>query len=65
MPVLEFLETVEVGVADILECACGSDHETLVRDARADRERLGFDVHDSSVLCGRCRCLVPLDCRVL
>lgn len=66
MPVLEMLEQADVGVADISCCLAAEeeDHVTLVRDARADRERRGFDVAQSSVFCGRCRMLVPLECRV-
>jgi hypothetical protein len=67
MPVLELIEETKVGMADIGYCPAGSDesdHAQLVRDARSDRERLGFDVSESFVLCGRCRMLVPLECRV-
>jgi hypothetical protein len=65
MPVLEMLEEVE-GVADIGYCVASEegDHERLVRDARADRVRLGFDIASSSVFCGRCRMVIPLECRV-
>jgi hypothetical protein len=67
MPVLELIEETKVGMADIGYCPASQDeegHERLVRDARSDRERLGFDLAESFVLCGRCRMLVPLECRV-
>jgi hypothetical protein len=67
MPVLEMLEEIDgVGVADIGWCPASEEgeHERLVRDARAERERMGFDVAESSVVCGRCHMLIPLECRV-
>lgn len=59
------LENVSASFADISYCATGGDHEALVRDARTDRELRDFDVANSSVFCGRCHCLIPLECRVL
>jgi hypothetical protein len=67
MPVLEMLEEITgSGVADIGYCSASEegDHERLVREARADRVRRGFDVAESSVFCGRCHMLIPLECRV-
>jgi hypothetical protein len=38
----------------------GDDHVKLKHEARADRQRLGFDVDESYALCLRCGKAVPL-----
>jgi hypothetical protein len=41
-------------------CTMGADHKRLVREARADRQKHGFDVDESYVVCLRCAHAVPL-----
>ena len=44
--------SIELGVVEY--CDMGIDHKDLVREAKADRERLGFNVEESAVICTRC-----------
>lgn len=42
------------------ECWRGGDHRKLRNEARADRQRLQFNVDESCALCLRCGKAVPL-----
>ena len=48
-----FGQSIELG--EVAYCDMGTDHIQLVKDAKADREKLGFNVAESAVVC--CRCL--------
>ena len=54
------LEGFEIELASELYCARGGDHRDLVDRARTDRRRLGHNVDDSAVLCGRCMKAIAL-----
>ena len=51
----------EVVVGSERQCTrSGDDHLKLKQEARADRQRLGFNVDDSFVLCLRCGMAISL-----
>ena len=49
------LDGFEIKIASELCCDRGGDHRELVHRARPDRKRLGHNLDESAVLCGRCR----------
>lgn len=52
---------VAVETGSVLYCEWAVDHAALVREARADRQRLKLDVAASYVICAKCRKAVPLN----
>jgi hypothetical protein len=54
------LEGFEIELTSELYCDRGGDHRELADRARIDRARLGHNVDESAVLCGRCMKAISL-----
>ena len=54
------LEGFEIEPASELYCDRGGDHRELADRARTDRQRLGYNVDESAVLCMRCMKAITL-----
>ena len=54
------LDCFEIELASELYCDRGGDHRELVNRARGDRQRLGYNLDESAVLCVRCMKAIPL-----